>query len=101
MLRTHTKHDFSVYKPATLYRRIERRMHIHQIHVAEHYLRFLREHPYERDLLFQELLIGVTRFFRDPAAFAFLATTALPELVTARSEAHPLRVGCVAIFDGE
>ena len=38
VLRNHTKHDFSVYKPSTLYRRIERRMHIHQIHTAEHYV---------------------------------------------------------------
>jgi len=72
-----------------------------QIRAEEHYVRFLREHLYERDLLFQELLIGVTQFFRDPEAFAFLATTALSELVSAQSEAGPLRVWVPGCSTGE
>ena len=69
LLRAHTGHDFSLYKRNTLYRRIERRMGIHQIDKIAAYVRFLQENSQELDLLFKELLIGVTSFFRDPAAW--------------------------------
>ena len=69
LLRTHTSHDFSLYKRNTLYRRIERRMGIHQIDKIAVYIRYLQENPQELDLLFKELLIGVTSFFRDGAAW--------------------------------
>ena len=69
LLRAHTGHDFSLYKKNTLYRRIERRMGIHQIDKIATYVRYLQENPQELDLLFKELLIGVTSFFRDPAAW--------------------------------
>ena len=66
LLRAHTGHDFSLYKRNTLHRRIERRMGIHQIDKMAGYIRYLQENPQELDLLFKELLIGVTSFFRDP-----------------------------------
>jgi two-component system CheB/CheR fusion protein len=66
LLRTHTGHDFSLYKKNTFYRRIERRMGIHQIEKIADYVRYLQENSQELDLLFKELLIGVTSFFRDP-----------------------------------
>ena len=69
LLRAHTGHDFSLYKKSTIYRRIERRMGLHQIDTIAHYVRYLQENPQEVDLLFKELLIGVTSFFRDPAAW--------------------------------
>ena len=69
LLRAHTGHDFSLYKRNTLYRRIERRMGIHQIDKMADYVRYLQENSQELDLLFKELLIGVTSFFRDPAAW--------------------------------
>ena len=69
LLRAHTGHDFSLYKRNTLYRRIERRMGIHQIDKMAAYVRYLQENSQELDLLFKELLIGVTNFFRDPAAW--------------------------------
>ena len=68
LLRVHTGHDFSMYKRTTVYRRIERRMGLHQIDKIAVYVRYLRENPQELELLFKELLIGVTRFFRDPEA---------------------------------
>ncbi len=68
LLRAHTGHDFSLYKRSTLQRRIERRMGVHQIDRAAAYIRYLQENSQELDLLFKELLIGVTSFFRDPAA---------------------------------
>ena len=69
LLRSHTGHDFSLYKKSTIYRRIERRMGIHQIEGISEYVRFLQGNPQELELLFKELLIGVTSFFRDPAAW--------------------------------
>ena len=69
LLRAHTGHDFSLYKRNTLYRRIERRMGIHQITKMAAYVRYLQENSQELELLFRELLIGVTNFFRDPAAW--------------------------------
>jgi len=69
LLREHTGHDFTHYKQTTLYRRIERRMGIHQIHKMAAYVRYLQENSQELDLLFKELLIGVTNFFRDPVAW--------------------------------
>ena len=69
LLRSKTGHDFSMYKKNTLHRRIERRMGIHQIGRISSYVRFLQENPQEVELLFKELLIGVTAFFRDPEAW--------------------------------
>ena len=69
LLRAKTGHDFSLYKKSTVYRRIERRMGIHQIDRIAAYVRYLQENPQEVELLFKELLIGVTSFFRDPAAW--------------------------------
>jgi two-component system CheB/CheR fusion protein len=101
LLRNRTKLDFSAYKTSTLQRRIERRMNVHQIQTADQYLRYLREHPYEPDLLFQELLIGVTNFFRDPEAFAFLANNVLPELLAAHPNDQPIRVWAPGCSTGE
>ncbi len=101
LLRNRTRQDFSAYKISTLQRRIERRMNVHQIQSADQYVRFLREHPYELDLLFQELLIGVTNFFRDPEAFAFLAQTAIPEMLATRPDDLPVRVWVPACSTGE
>lgn len=101
LLRNYTKHDFSVYKTSTLRRRIERRMNVQQIQAADRYLAFLREHSYERDLLFQELLIGVTSFFRDPEAFEVLATQALPELLATRADTQTIRVWVPGCSTGE
>ena len=81
LLRAHTGHDFSLYKKSTLYRRIERRMGIHQIDKIAAYVRFLQENPQELELLFKELLIGVTSFFRDAAAWEQLRDQAIPELI--------------------
>jgi chemotaxis response regulator CheB len=81
LLREHSGNDFSVYKRSTVYRRIERRMSLHQIESLTEYLRFLRENPHELELLFKELLIGVTSFFRDPAEWDRLRADVLPALI--------------------
>ncbi|QIX61730.1 PAS domain-containing protein [Hymenobacter sp. BT18] len=69
LIRAQTGHDFSHYKRNTVFRRIERRMNSHQIAEFTHYVRYLQENPHEVEQLFKELLIGVTKFFRDQEAF--------------------------------
>ena len=91
MLRAHTGHDFSLYKRNTLYRRIERRMGIHQIAKMHAYVRFVQENPQELELLFKELLIGVTNFFRDPAAWEQLSQKAIPALLERLPPGQALR----------
>jgi len=101
LLRARTEHDFSLYKRNTLYRRIERRMGIHQIGKMAAYVRYLQENSQELDLLFKELLIGVTQFFRDPAAWEQLRTEAVPELLASRPPAQALRVWVPGCSTGE
>ena len=101
VLRERTSHDFSLYKKTTLYRRIERRMAIHQIGRIADYVRYLRETPQEVDLLFKELLIGVTRFFRDPAAWTALHDDALPALLAAHPAGSVLRAWVAGCSTGE
>ncbi|HEX8963117.1 MAG TPA: chemotaxis protein CheB, partial [Rhodocyclaceae bacterium] len=101
LLRVQTGHDFSLYKKSTLYRRIERRMGIHQLDRIAAYARFLRENPQEVDLLFKELLIGVTSFFRDPEAWETLRTHALPALFAATPAGRSLRAWVTGCSTGE
>jgi two-component system CheB/CheR fusion protein len=97
LLRAHTGNDFSCYKNNTVTRRIERRMSIHQFNSLPRYVRFLQENPQEVQLLYKELLIGVTNFFRDPGLFDFLREGAIPRLLQDRPKDSPVRVwnpGC-------
>jgi two-component system CheB/CheR fusion protein len=86
ILRAQTGHDFSLYKKSTLYRRIERRMALHQLPSIADYVRFLRENPQEAALLFKELLIGVTSFFRDPEAWEQLQGRSHPDAAGSTSD---------------
>ena len=101
LLRARTGHDFSFYKKTTVYRRIERRMAIHQLDRIADYVRYLRETPQEVDLLFKELLIGVTSFFRDPAAWAVLGEHVLPDLLADHPAGAALRAWVVGCSTGE
>jgi chemotaxis methyl-accepting protein methylase len=101
LLRAHTGNDFSLYKRNTLYRRIERRMGIHQIPKMSDYVRYLQENSQELDLLFKELLIGVTNFFREPAAWEQLRTEAIPSLLANRAPGHALRAWIPGCSSGE
>jgi two-component system CheB/CheR fusion protein len=100
-LRARTGHDFSGYKASTIRRRIERRMNLHQIKGQAQYLRFLQENPHEIDILFKELLISVTCFFRDPEAFDSLSKSALPDLLKSRPDNYALRVWAPGCATGE
>jgi two-component system, chemotaxis family, CheB/CheR fusion protein len=101
LLREHTGNDFLLYKKNTIYRRIERRMGLHQIKTIAGYVRFLRENPQELDLLFKELLIGVTSFFRDPQAWEHLKNEAIPAILAAYPSGKELRAWVPACSTGE
>ena len=101
LLRNQTRHDFSLYKPSTMNRRIGRRMAIHGVSSMEGYVDFLENNPAEVDLLFKELLIGVTGFFRDAEAWKALSDKALPALLAERSAERELRAWCVGCSTGE
>jgi len=101
VIRTHTGHDFTQYKQKTLGRRIERRMGVNQIERFTDYLRYLQESAPEREILFKELLIGVTNFFRDPEAFKSLANKALPRLIKERKKEKFFRVWVPGCSSGE
>lgn len=101
LIQARTRHDFSMYKPSTLCRRIERRMAIHNLGSMDEYTSFLKQNPLEIDLLFKELLIGVTHFFRDPAVWEFMATTALPELLKQLPKGHKVRAWSAGCSTGE
>jgi two-component system CheB/CheR fusion protein len=101
LLRTRTGRDFSPYKKQTLYRRVERRMGIHQIDKIVSYARYLQENPQELDLLSKELLIGVTEFFRDPAAWDLLRDKAIPSLLEGLASGGALRAWSAGCSTGE
>ena len=101
LLRAKSGHDFSLYKKNTVYRRIERRMSIHQISRIAGYVRYLQENPQETEILFKELLIGVTRFFRDPAAWEELRTAVIPEILSLHPAGGVLRAWSAGCSTGE
>ena len=101
LLLERTGHDFSLYKSRTLDRRIERRMVIHNITTVSLYAQFLEDNPHEVDLLFKELLIGVTSFFRDPVVWETLADVALRDLLARRAPEQKLRAWVIGCSTGE
>ena len=100
LLHQHLQHDFSLYKPSTLLRRVERRMHVHQLPSMADYVLYLQRNPQELVVLFSEMLIGVTAFFRDPQVWQDLATQVLPTLV-ATQRSGPLRAWVMGCSTGE
>ena len=100
LLRASTGQDFSRYKPGTLQRRIERRMALRGIRSWANYLTFVGGNPAEADALAKDLLINVTRFFRDPEAYAALAEQ-LPAMLTTHSLEQPVRAWVAGCSTGE
>ena len=100
-LRTSTGHDFSHYKKSTISRRIERRMSQHNIEDTDVYARYLKENPAELHILFKELLINVTNFFRDVEAFAALEKNILPLLCENKPDDYLFRVWVAGCASGE
>ncbi|MHB1097246.1 MAG: chemotaxis protein CheB [Gemmatimonadaceae bacterium] len=100
LLLARTGRDFSQYKPNTVNRRLERRMSLRQIDKLATYVGYLRENPQEIDLLFKELLIGVTSFFRDPAEWESLQE-AIADSLTSRAPSQTLRAWVAGCSTGE
>jgi two-component system CheB/CheR fusion protein len=101
LLRTQTGHDFSNYKPSTIHRRIERRMAVHRLDRLDVYVKYLQQTPVEVEALFRDLLIGVTSFFRDPAAFKALEEHIIPKLFAGKPADSTIRVWSAGCSTGE
>lgn len=103
LLRSRTAYDFTLYKPGTLRRRIERRMSMAAVEIDDkpRYLEMLRSDANELDLLANDLLINVTSFFRDPKVFDFLAEKTVPDLVRSQAPERPLRIWIAGCSTGE
>lgn len=101
LLRQHTGHDFSCYKKSGIYRRIERRKGVHQIEKIQDYVKFLSENPKEIDILFKELMIGVTSFFRDLHLWEKLRDEVLQEMMEDMPDGYSIRVWIPGCSTGE
>ncbi len=101
LLRANTGNDFSAYKNNSVYRRIERRMAVHKIDKIASYVHFLQKNPKEIDLLFKELMIGVTNFFRDTKVWEKLKESTIPNLIANLQDQRTLRAWIPACSTGE
>ena len=101
LVRQQTSHDFAPYKEATLLRRIHRRMALIGIDGLDHYVKALRDNGREVRSLDKDLLIHVTRFFRDPEHFQFLQDKVIPALVQRQAPDQPIRVWVPGCSTGE
>ncbi len=101
LLRSRTGNDFTYYKYSTIRRRIKRRMVLHQLEKMADYVMYLQKQPGELDALFQDLLINVTSFFRDPETFEALQREVFPTLMEKRSAEQPLRIWVPGCSTGE
>ena len=100
-LRTTTGVDFTAYKPNTLNRRMLRRMMLYQFETLEDYAQYLQAHPEEVQALYEEILIHVTRFFRDPEVFEQLKAQVLPIISQNKARDTPLRLWVAGCSTGE
>ena len=101
MVRQHTGQDFNLYKPRTLLTRIRRRLELFRLPSLQIYAAYLEHNPEEAGLLAKELLIGVTRFFRDPGVWQALATEVLPMMLRARPAGKEFRAWTAGCSTGE
>lgn len=101
LLRSAIGHDFAGYKESTLIRRVRRRMQELNVDAVAAYIEYLETHAHEADLLFRDLLVGVTQFFRDPDAFETLRATIVPVLLKDRDPDDAIRVWVPGCATGE
>ncbi|WP_126955100.1 CheR family methyltransferase [Xanthomonas euvesicatoria] len=101
ILRNTTGHDFHGYKRATFLRRVQRRMQVAQVETLEQYLEVLRNRFDEPLQLFNDLLIGVTKFFRDRREFEFLEQQVIPRLFQGKHTGDSLRIWVLGCSTGE
>lgn len=93
--------DFTAYKPTTLKRRMLRRIALRQLNSTAAYLTYLQDHPEEVEALYQDMLIGVTGFFRDQPSYQRIINDVLPHLISASADSAPLRVWVPGCSTGE
>ena len=102
VLNSRLGRDFTEYKTNTLVRRVKRRMQVNRIDEMSKYIEHLRSRPEEPELLFQEFLIGVTRFFRDPGLFETLKETVVRSIVADQARnGMPIRIWVCGCATGE
>jgi len=102
ILKNHTNYDFFSYKKPTLLRRTAKRMNITKCDSVESYIDFLYDNPDEKHILVDEFLIGVTKFFRDSAAYRIMRDQVIPDIVEEkRSKNQPIKIWVVACSTGE
>ena len=101
LLRIRKGTDFTYYKQTTIRRRILRRMAINKNEEPAVYLKYLRENKAEQDVLYQDLLIPVTSFFRDTKTFDNLCETVFPQIVKNKQPGEPIRVWAAGCSTGE
>lgn len=101
LLRNRTGNDFTHYKQTTIRRRISRRMLVNKIERLADYVRYLNAHKPEIDALFQDILINVTGFFRDPETFELLKNSVFPAIMQDRDSSHPIRIWVPGCSTGE
>jgi two-component system, chemotaxis family, CheB/CheR fusion protein len=101
LLRVKKGTDFTYYKQTTIRRRIVRRMGLNRIDNIADYLAYFKDNIAEQDLLYQDLLIPVTGFFRDPKTFEAVCESVFPDLLMDEDEANPLRIWIAGCSTGE
>jgi two-component system CheB/CheR fusion protein len=101
LLKIRTGADFTLYKPASIQRRLSRRMVLNKTSSLSAYLKALRARPSELDALYQDVLINVTGFFRDPEAFETLKQRAFPKIVRGHEPYSPVRMWVLGCSTGQ
>lgn len=101
IVRKQTGLDFAAYKPATTIRRLQRRMTVNQLEDVSDYVRLLRESPTEVNAFYKEMLIGVTRFFRDPEMYAAVKSLVIPRILERKSDTDTIRIWISGCSTGE
>lgn len=101
MLYAATGVDFSQYKRPSFTRRLQRRMALHQLQAPQEYVRYLESHPEEIQVLYRDVLISVTSFFRDPEVFEMIKSTVFPTMVDDGTRTLPIRIWVAGCATGE
>jgi two-component system, chemotaxis family, CheB/CheR fusion protein len=101
LLRKSSGVDFTYYRHTTIRRRIQRRMVVHKIETLEEYVKYLLQNPAEVKALYQDMLINVTSFFRNPAVFDSLKTVVYPAILKNRPRDTTIRVWAPGCASGE
>jgi two-component system CheB/CheR fusion protein len=101
LLRRGTGLDFTHYRQTTILRRVHRRMMVHKIEKLDDYVKYVQTNPSEIRALYQDMLINVTSFFRNPAVFEAMKTSVLPNILKNRQREGSIRVWTPGCSTGE